>query len=181
VQPLPEPTVRGPSPEAGQGEIVVVPDDKGHVTQVASSGPLRISDTHPDSGARRYLLTAGDHRSRGEGAADLERLELSLYGLDGATLLRKLEAARGRVMLEFTDGEPRLSESVPGTFEEVTVSIQSGSQFAPLVLEVPESSQRACCARSAMCSSPVAACAPRAAGSTPRARAVSCASSARPR
>lgn len=138
VQPLPEPTVRGPSPQAGRGETVLVPDEKGNVTQITSDGPLSISDIYADTGARRYLLTARDHRSRGEGAADLEGLEISLFDVDGATLLRKLVAARGRVMLEFTDGQPRVSESVPGTFEEVTVSIESGSQFAPLVLEVPE-------------------------------------------
>jgi hypothetical protein len=138
VQPLPEPSVREPAIDAGQGEVVVVPDDEGNVTQVASSGPLSISDTYPGLGTRRYLLTAADHRTLEEGAADLERLVISLYGPDGTTLLRKLEAQRGRVTLEFDDGQPRISESVPGTFEEVTVAIETGSQFAPLVLAVPQ-------------------------------------------
>lgn len=137
VRPLPEPPVVGPSPEAGQGEVVTVPDEKGRVTEFASSGPLAVSDVYPDSGARRHVLTARDHRSRSEGAADLEGLKVSLYDADGATLLREIDAARGRVTLEFVDGRPQLSDSVPGTFEEVTVTLASASRFAPLTLAVP--------------------------------------------
>lgn len=138
VQPMPEPTLRGPSPQAGRGEVVAVPDAKGAVTQFSSDGPLRVSDSYPELGTRRHVLTADDHRSRGEGAADLETLSVSLFASDGAALLRKLDAARGRVHLEFADGRPRLSETLPGTFEEVTVTIEGGSQFAPLTLGVPE-------------------------------------------
>lgn len=138
VQPLPEPGVRGPSPDAGRGEVVAVPDAKGQVTQFKSDGPLRVSDTYPNLGTRRHVLTAGDHRTRGEGAADLEDLEVSLFARDGARLLRKLQAERGRVHLEFADGRPQLSETVPGTFEQVVVTLERGSQFAPLTLRVPE-------------------------------------------
>ncbi|HVS17146.1 MAG TPA: hypothetical protein VMT18_01005, partial [Planctomycetota bacterium] len=138
VLPLPEPPVRGPSPEAGQGEVVEVPDDEGRVTQVTSSGPLSVTDVYADTGVRRYRLTAEDHRSLGEGAADLERLRISLYDTDGVTLLRDLQAARGRVTFEFVDGRPRISEAVPGTFEDVTVTLAGISRFAPVTLEVPE-------------------------------------------
>jgi hypothetical protein len=124
-------------PIGGGGETIAIPDSKGQVTQFESSGPMSVTDTYPDSGVRRYVLTARDHRSVGTGAVDAQNLEVLLYGADGLVLERALNAERGRVWLDFADGRPQLSAGEPATFEQVKVRFETGLEFAPMELEIP--------------------------------------------
>ncbi len=137
VVPLPEPASPGPSPEAGLGEPVRVPDEKGQTTEVVTSGYLRDVRTDPESGVRIYSWSASDHRSFGENAYDADDLHFAFFDAAGAEETSTVDARRGHLRLEVAPGRVGLDESYPATLQEVEARILTGSEFAPLTLRVP--------------------------------------------
>ncbi len=137
VVPLPEPVTAGPSPEAGVGEPVVVTDEKGTTTEVATGGYVRDVRTDLETGVRLYSWSASDHRSVGENAYDGENLHFAFYDQDGAEEIRTVDAHRGHLRLDVTPSRVGLDEGYPVTLQEVEARILQGLEFAPLVLSVP--------------------------------------------